>query len=227
MLHKSIITIFLFLIIGINAKASEAETRNLAEFTSISIFGNLNVRLVKSDSTYVILKGNKDFFSSVTSNVSDDKLSLKFTKTGGENTIDAIVYYKDLKEIIGKAGANIASSSVIDGPNLKLKLAQGSQAVLELSTINTEIRLVQASKLTLKGRSISLSIACNSGASVRGLDMKSDKTTIKAVTGGVVVINLEGDVNLSALSGAVIVYSGNPKTISQKVSTGGKINKEN
>ncbi len=227
MLHKSIIAILMFVLIGINVKASEAEVRNLANFSSISIFGNLNVRLVKGDSTYVVLKGEKDFFSAVTTEVSKNKLSIKFTKTGDDKTIDAIIYYKSINEVVGKAGANIVANNVLDSPKFNLKLAQGSEAILEFSSSNVDIKVTQASELKIKGRSINLNIICNSGANVQALEMKSDKTIVKAVTGGVVAIKLEGDVTLTAHTGAVIAYSGTPKTISQKVSTGGKINKAN
>lgn len=227
MLYKSIIAVLMFVLISTGIKASESEVRNLADFNSINLFGNLNVRLVKSDSTYVILKGEKDYFSSVTTEVSKNQLSIKFTKTGDDKTIDAVIYYKNIKEIIGKAGSNITSNEVLDNPEFNFRLAQGSEAVLEFSSSKLDIKVIQGSELILKGRSIDLNIICNSGANIKALNMKSDKTTVKATTAGVVAIKLEGSVDLSAYTGAIIGYSGTPKTISQKVSTGGKINKVN
>ena len=57
-MRKILGILVILVLIGLQSKADGAEVRNLQSFSSVYIMGNLSVRLVKSDSTYAVIKGD-------------------------------------------------------------------------------------------------------------------------------------------------------------------------
>jgi len=212
-----------FLIIGIQAKADSAETRYLTDFNSVYVFGNLTVRLVKSDSTYAVLKGDSAYLGKITTKVKDNQLIVKFNKIGSEKTMDAIIFYKSIDEIIAKAGATIVANQALEADNFSLKLSQGSDGNIEVICNNLNVRVAQGSDLIIRGKVSELEIASNSRAVFSGYNLKAENASLKAVTGGSITISVSGNVDATAHTSGTIYYKGVPKSISQNVSTGGEI----
>jgi len=212
-----------FLIIGIQTKADSAETRYFTDFNSVYVFGNLNVRLVKSDSTYAILKGDSSYLGKITTKVKDKQLIVKFNKMGSSKTVDVIIFYKNINEIIGKAGVMIVANQPIDAQNLKINLSNGSDADLEINTNNLDSRINQASTLNIKGSVEQLKLSSTTGATFNGKKLNVKDANLKVATGGDITIMLSGNVEATAHTGGNINYFGTPISISQSTSTGGEI----
>jgi len=215
--------LIVFLIIVIQTKADSAETRYFTDFNSIYIFGNMTVRLVKSDSTYAVLKGDSAYLGKISTKVKDKQLIVKFNKMGSSKTVDVIVFYKSIDEIIAKAGATVVANQAIEADDFYLKLSQGSDANIEVFCEKMNIRVTQGSDLNIKGKVTELNVASNSGAMFLGYKLKAINATLKAVTGGDINITVSGNVDATAHTSGTIYYKGVPKTISQDVSTGGEI----
>ncbi len=226
MLKKISANFILFLLISLTTLADGSEVRYLKDFNSLYIVGNINVRLVKSDSNYIVLKGAEEVFGKVSSEVKRGELNVKYLKVGEENTITIVLFYKNIDEIVAKAGVTIVANQVMDSPNFKLKLSKGAEAILEVSNKTFKVEVLQGSEFKVSGRTIELSVKSSAGSNYNGYGLVSDKTNLSAVTGGIINAKLDGDVVVSAHTGGAIYYKGSPKTISQKVSTGGVIKKK-
>ncbi|OYT10925.1 MAG: hypothetical protein B6I18_06455 [Bacteroidetes bacterium 4572_112] len=212
-----------FVIIGIQTKADSAETRYFTDFNSVYVFGNLTVRLVKSDSTYAVLKGDSAYLGKISTKVKDNQLIVKFNKMGSSKTMDVIVFYKSIDEIIAKAGATVVANQAFNVDEFYLKLSQGSDADLEIFSKSMKIRIAQGSDFKVKGSVENVEVVSNSGAGFYGYNLKASNANLKVATGGMINISLSGDVEASAHTRGTIFYKGVPKSISQSVSTGGEI----
>ncbi|MCK5846936.1 MAG: DUF2807 domain-containing protein [Bacteroidales bacterium] len=221
---RKIIGIIIAVVLSVTiAKADSAETRYLTDFNSVYLFGNMTVRLVKSDSTYVVLKGDSAAFSKVSTKIKSEELTVKFTKMGNEKTITVVVFYKNIDKIIGKAGVTVVANTSINTDKFEIKLTQGSDAILELNIDNLDVKVNQGSTITLKGKVQNLGLVSNTGAYFYGKKLNVVNANLKAATGGQIRIKLSGDVEASASTSGDIYYWGTPKTISQSASSGGEI----
>ena len=211
------------LIIGIQAKADNAETRYFTDFNSVYVFGNLSVRLVKSDSTYAVIKGDSAYLGKISTKVKDNQLIVKFNKMGSAKTMTVVIFYKSINEIIAKAGATVVANQVFEVDNFYLKLSQGSDAVIEVICNSMNVKVAQGSDLNIKGKVTDLNVVSNSGAMFLGYNLKVINANMKADTGGGINVSVSGDLDATAHTKGIIFYKGVPKSISQDVSTGGEI----
>ncbi|RLD46791.1 MAG: hypothetical protein DRI86_02265 [Bacteroidetes bacterium] len=221
---RKIISFFIVFVMFITiAKAESFEVRNFTNFSSVYLFGNLSVRLVKSDSTYAVIKGDSAAFSKVTTKINNEELIVKYNKIGSSKTITIVIFYKTINEIIGKAGVTIVANQAMESQDLKINLSNGSEADLEINTTNMKSRVNQGSILNIKGSVEQLELSSTTGAVFNGKKLNVKNANLRVATGGDITLTLSGDVEATAHTGGSISYFGTPKSISQSTSTGGEV----
>jgi len=222
-MRKILGILVVFVLIGLQSKADGAEVRNLQGFSSVYIMGNLSVRLVKSDSTYAVIKGDSVYLGKVSTVVKNDELTLRFNKIGSSKTMTVVVFYKSINEITAKAGCTVVANQAIEANKIKIKLGQGSDAELEIKAHKLEVKITQGSDFRIKGNVDQLAVVSTSGSLFLGYNLMAVDANLKAVTGATINVSISGNLSAVAHTSGDVIYKGTPKTISQDVSTGGLI----
>lgn len=223
----SIIFILNLLIFSSVFGLKSTERRNVEDYHSIKIFGNIRVQLQKSDSTYMILESEVIPLSKVSTSVEKGELKIELLNSlKEEKEVFIKVYYKQIDEIVAKASANVFKTDLITSKFLTVKLLQGAMAHLDVVTENLTVSCGQGGEAFIYGKTNVFTADINSGGKINAYKLEANNVEASATAGGYIQVHPIVSLNAKATAKGIVYYVGEVKTINQKVSLGGEIIKE-
>lgn len=212
------------LLVGSATMAQERIEKNLGDFSEVKTYRGLQVEMIKSESSKLIIEGNKS--SSVTfKNVNGVlKLSLKIENTFSSDDVMVYLHYSDAIKIVdANEGSNIYSDEVIQQEKIEVKAQEGARIKLKLDVKKVEVVSATGAYINLKGSCEDLQVKVNTGGIYKGIDLKAQSTKANAATGGNAEVYAEKSIDANASTAGTIKIHGNPEQVTRKESTGGNI----
>jgi len=212
-----------FLLVLLTTKCLFAQERNVGDFTKVTAFDQIDVKLVLSDEYKVSLNGSGSDQVELINKNGELKIRMPLTKMLSGDAISATVYYTQLNAVEANEGSRIACETPISSEDFDIITKEGSIVELNLDVKNLLVKMNDGSKVSLEGKADSQDVLLNSGSVYKAEKLQTSSTIITANTGA------EGSVRVSDLAdakcragGKVYIY-GNPKRINKKIIAGGKI----
>lgn len=203
---------------------SAQETRNLDDFQSVYVWGNVDLELIKSNSNkLVISEVNTGTFNT---EVKKGVLHLNYNGVGEDTKVKAQLYYKELIGIIAKAAVILTSTKTLMFDSVSIRLSKGARGNLKIDAKKFDIVVLQGSRLEIQGKGKEGRIYCNAGGACHAKEFKIDNAEVRTVTGGEANVYVYGNLVASTHTGGRIFYFTEPKKISAKAVTGGVIRYE-
>lgn len=220
------ILILLFLATSLTAFANHRITiLQVDPFDEISVSGNVNVYLESGNEESVEIS-EKDH--KITVEVSNGVLKikrknpLKIKEYQGE-PVDIKVTYRKLRRVRGAAGSTISNSEAITGDQLKLDFHSGAQGRILVDVDDLDLTVSEGAQLKVKGKTISQTANVSTGAVLSAHRLDSDRTYVKANTGGNANVVANELLEAKASTGGNIDYEGNPEKVKIKDTLGGNV----
>lgn len=218
----------LFLVVLISTLSLAQVTRNVGDFTKISVFDKIQVALIQSDENKVVLDGVNAAEVEVVNKNGLLKLRLPLVKFLSGQQIEAKIYYTELTSIMVAEGSKVISNSVIKSSDLTLESKEGSKITLDLDVENLNIKAYTGSELNLSGNSQNMDALINTGADLKAKDLTVKHAIVNVNTGGIASVTAIDYLSVKVVAGGSVFVYGNPAKLSQSVTAGGSIiiNKE-
>jgi len=228
---KNLRCTILFSLSVIFAVATQAQTRAVGDFNSVSVGGSIELKLVKSESPslkYQMLKGDED---NLITKVKDGQLKIKIKNNWGFGDKSArakvIVYYTDLSAISASAGSRVVAEEIIVANKLEVSCSSGSSLELEVDTKKLRLHASSGGSANVQGTTGTLSIGASSGGSVSAGNLIAEKVEAEASSGGSVSCHATEEITASSSSGGSIDYSGNPSNTDISKNVSGSVSRSN
>lgn len=218
----------LFLVLLTSTLSLAQVTRNVGDFTKISVFDKIQVALIQSDENKVVLDGVNAAEVEVVNKNGLLKLRLPLVKFLSGQQIEAKIYYTELTSIMVAEGSKVISNSVIKSSDLTLESKEGSKITLDLDVENLNIKAYTGSELNLSGNSQNMDALINTGADLKAKDLTVKHAIVNVNTGGIASVTAIDYLSVKVVAGGSVFVYGNPAKLSQSVTAGGSIiiNKE-
>jgi hypothetical protein len=191
------------------------QTINLPTFTSLSTGGNVQVTLIKSNTTkaeYTILKGSE---SDLLIEVVDNELKVKTkSKWNGSSTKAKVdVYYSTLSRVNCAAGSSVYSADVLNNDALSINMSSGASCNLKVENETLAVKSSSGASIELSGNTQNVSYSASSGSSINAVMLKANLAEADVSSGANIKLyaikKLKGD----ASSGGSIKYKGKPESV--------------
>jgi hypothetical protein len=191
------------------------QTINLPTFTSLSTGGNVQVTLIKSNTTkaeYTILKGSE---SDLLIEVVDNELKVKTkSKWNGSSTKAKVdVYYSTLSSVNCAAGSSVYSADVLNNDALSINMSSGASCNLKVENETLAVKSSSGASIELSGNTQNVSYSASSGSSINAAMLKANLAEADVSSGANIKLyaikKLKGD----ASSGGSIKYKGKPESV--------------
>ncbi len=191
------------------------QTINLPPFTSLSTGGNVQVTLIKSNTTkaeYTILKGSE---SDLLIEVVDNELKVKTkSKWNGSSTKAKVdVYYSTLSSVNCAAGSSVYSADVLNKDALSINTSSGASCNLKVENETLAVKSSSGASIELSGNTQNVSYSASSGSSINAAMLKANIAEADVSSGANIKLyaikKLKGD----ASSGGSIKYKGKPESV--------------
>lgn len=196
---------------------------NIGDFDEVKTYNGLSVTLYPSEEQRVEIYGD-DSKQVIIKNVDGTlKILAKLGKKVWEEDLDIKVYYKKLNTIDANEGSSIKSNAVFKQDALTVKVQEGATIRLQVALNDLDIKTISGGTISLEGEAKNQDIIANTGGMYEGFKLYTETTTVKAVSGAEIDINVSNRVKATASLGGLIYIKGKPKNVKNKASLGGEI----
>ena len=204
-------------------------TRQLSEFTSMSVSGSIKVEIKAGAVASLIVEADDNIMPHVITNVSDKNLSIKLKGINNlrNATVRIFLVVPTLNKISTSASAEVRSAEAItNSDKISFTASSGSLINVNVGAPSISAGASSGADIILSGRTKNLSAESSSGSSVNLFGLKSENATASASSGADIDIFASIGLNASASSGAKVIYKGGATSVVKNVSSGGSVNPE-
>jgi len=200
------------------------ETRDLDEFSKISVSRGMNVYITQGTSTKVTVKADENLLKVIDTYVDDETLKVTCTKMIKNATSNKVyVTVPDIKYIKSTSGSNIFSEDSLKTGNLEIKSTAGSNIRLSIEAGELIISAAAGSNIFLNGMAKSVVVKASSGSNIKAGDLQTENCDAKVSSGANIWIKVQNGLTAKASSGGNLFYSGEPNPLNITKSSGGNI----
>lgn len=207
----------------INQVALSQRTEKLGAFNKISAFDQIDVWLIPSTESKIILAGEGADEVEIINKNGELKLRMPLTKLLKGDNVSATVYYQNIDAVEANEGSRIASDAIIKATSLNVNAKEGAEIQLLTEVTSLMVKAVNGASVTIDGKATNQDIILNSGAMYFGSKLATSITTITVNAGGDADVNASELVDAKVRAGGLITIFGKPKQIHQKIIAGGRI----
>lgn len=219
---KTFLTIALLVVTSILTAQSPKEQR-VGDFNEVKVYDLIVVNLIKGDSPKVEITGDDIEDVVVVNKGGKLKIRMKTDKSfNGERTFVS-VYYTKLDVIDGNEGAYITSNELIEQSQIELRAQEGAHLKIGLDVDQVSIRAVSGGIVETRGKAISQDITLNTGGVYEGRSFETKNTSVNIKAAGEADVFASKTVNARVTAGGDINIYGNPESVKEKTTLGGRI----
>ena len=197
--------------------------KNPGDFNKVSSYDQIDVLLIASNETKVLLSGKDSEEVEVINNNGELKIRMPLKKAFKGDAVSATVYYKKIDAVEANEGSRISSQDVIKGGGFSVYALAGSEIKLKLDVDKVDVQGVAGSKINLEGKAKTQDVDINSGSILYADKLITEQTTITVTAGGRADINATALVDAKVRAGGKVMIYGKPLKIHKKTVAGGKI----
>lgn len=219
---KSLVPIIL-LFISLNLSAQNPLHKNVGDFNEVKVYDLIEVNLVKSDESGVVITGDDVEFVEVINKNNTLKIRMKFDKTFNGTKTFVAVHYTNLKTIDGNEGSFITSNELIEQDYIELKAQEGARLKIGLDVNKVDVKAVSGGIIETRGKGNSQNISLNTGGIYDGKSFETMTTDVSIKAAGEAEVNASETVNAKIRAGGDIYIYGHPKTVNENTALGGRV----
>lgn len=216
--------VFALMFISAIGMAQEKVTMNLGDFHVLKTYRGLQVELIKSDDSKLIIEGNRSSEVTVKNKNGTLKISMSIAHTFSADDVMVYLYYQnDIDVIDANEGSHIFSDEIFKQDKLTAKAQEAGRIKIEIDTDQLDVNVISGGQVTLKGSSKNQNIKSNTGGIYKGERLDTENTKVSSYTGGSASVKASKLVDANASTGGTISISGEPSEVNKKESLGGYI----
>ncbi len=222
---KTIITAFILSALHIfSSTAQESLTRNLDEFYSLEVIGNIRMEIYPSDQSRADIILENTTPDKIITDISNFALSIRLrTDTPKDARVTVKLYFKDLHKISVSANAYIVSDTPLTGKDVEFIAKSGGRIDLELALESLDASVTQGGAISFTGSVRKQIVNVSTGGTYSAYELQASDTYVKAASGGTAKVTAEKIIDATANFKGFIGYKGNPASTYIKTNLGGEI----
>ncbi|WP_272151010.1 head GIN domain-containing protein [Tenacibaculum aiptasiae] len=206
------------------ASAQTTIDKKLGDFTTVKVYNGIDVKLVKSDESKIVITGEKAEKVKIKTSGNTLKISLRFPETTADGKVKATLYYSTtLKTIDANEGAIITSNG-IEQSQVEIKAQEGAFINMVVKVKHLKVKSSSGAVIRLSGTSKNQTVDADLGGMYHGYKLEvTDMTMVRAGSGSKVEVQSGETLDAKVSFGGSIFYKGTPEVFKDKKVIGGVI----
>ena len=198
-------------------------SRNVGEFSSLKVYGKIDVVLVPSSESKVESTASDSEIETINKN-GELRIRMTPSKILQGDKVAVTVFYENLNDIQANLSSTVSSPETAKAKMLRLSSNEGSKIVLNVNTGKLNIKTNSGGEINVTGRADYQDIIVNSGGKYHGQSLESESATVTANAGGIAEVFATETVDATTRAGGIIDVYGDPADRKYKNVIGGKVN---
>jgi len=188
-----------------------SESRNVGEFSRVSISGGYKVVLKQDSSFSIKITGDDNLMKYIKTNLEGDKLRIYNKKNfcnAGQIVVNVGV--KNLEQIKASGAVEVESDGKLVTKDLNIDLSGATKVTLDLNAANVTTSGSGATELNLKGQATSHNIDISGVGHVYALDFVVGTCEIESSGAGHCEVNAINNLSVHSSGASEVKYRGHP-----------------
>ena len=198
-------------------------SRNVGEFSSLKVYGKIDVVLVPSSESKVESTASDSEIETINKN-GELRIRMTPSKILQGDKVAVTVFYENLNDIQANLSSTVSSPETTKAKMLRLSSNEGSKIALNVDTGKLNIKTNSGGEINVTGRADYQDIIVNSGGKYHGESLESKSATVTANAGGIAEVFATESVDATTRAGGIIDVYGDPVDRKYKNVIGGKVN---
>ena len=214
--------LFAFVLVGQLVLAQDV-TKNLVDFTALSVFDQINVTLVKSNENKIVVTGSRANDVEIVTKNNELKVRMKLTKLLKGEDVSATIYYKTINRVDVSEGSYVGSADTFKSGEFSVSAKEGANVKLALDVQKLTSKAHSGGEIELSGKAANNDVTITSGGKLKAKNLATKQTNVTINAGGEADITASDLVDAKTRAGGTIDIYGKPKTVNKKTTAGGTI----
>ena len=202
----------------------EIRSEGSLDFSKADLSGNLTVKMIRSDTARIAIKLQDAEINRLNWGVKDGLLTVRL-KPGmnSKGSADVTLYYDSLSSV-KVSGANVSVAGVLSAVMLDIDLSAGATFGAELATKDTYMKVAGNSVANVTGTTKYFTLVAGARSKVDCRALTAEDVRVEAGSAAEVYVNVTERLQMTADTGAAIVYKGSPEILRSSSKMLGTIN---
>ena len=239
-LTKLIVTAFIVLLFSsckydINLGNRETGNGNITtqtrlvnnDFQKIDVSSGIEVVIEQTENKSILVEADENLQKIISTTVENGTLIIK-TKKGytATQTPKVIVKTPSISVISASSGSNISSANTLITNDIKVEADSGSEIKINVEADAISLTTESGSTIIASGKALKLETDSSSGSQINAEQLMANDVLSESSSGSTTTVSPILTLTANASSGSSISYTGTPKKVESKSSSGGSIGKE-
>ncbi len=203
---------------------TRAENTN---FEKIEVSSGIEVAIEQNDTKSITVEADDNLLQFISTKVENGILIIQ-SKEGYNSTHTPKVTVKMpvISGLNSSGGSKISSLNTLITTNIKVESSSGSEIDIAVEADVISIESSSGSSIKARGKALKLETVTASGSEIDAEQLMANEVISQSSSGSTTTVSPILILKADAASGSSINYRGSPKTLEEKTSSGGSINKE-
>lgn len=208
-----------------------AEKRNVSGYHAIEVGGGIDLYLSQGGESVAVSASEIKYRDRIKTEVKNGVLKIWYEYLSnmnldrGNRKMKAYVSFKDLDNLEGSGGSDIAVEGSIKGSKLSLNVSGGSDFEGKVEVNDLKVDASGGSDVKISGSAKSLDIDASGGSDFKGYELATDVCNLQASGGSDVYITVNKELSAETSGGSDVFYKGNGTVREMKSSGSSSIKK--
>ena len=215
------IILFIFLLVS-NILLAQI-SRSLGDFSKVTAFDKISVKLVSSNENRIEIKGNLASEVQIITKNKELKIRMPLEHLMKGDDVNVILYFKKLEAIEANEGSSISCDSNLKALDFNLIAKESADINVAIDAQRVTLKSSNGAVITLSGKAQNLEAMVSSGGILEAQKLETNQTVISVNAGGNADVFATDLVDAKVRAGGNITIFGNPKQVNQKTVIAGNI----
>lgn len=192
------------------------ETRKVDDFDKVSVGGSFDVILVAGKEGKVTLKGEENILRYVITEVSGDKLKIKFknnTNIRMTKKLTVTVPFEDIEGVSLGGSGNVIVKKTIEANSASFAIGGSGNIVADVESNTTKVSIGGSGDVKLSGKTDNLKCSIAGSGSIKAYDLETEDLKASIAGSGSVKTTVNKKIKASVVGSGSIYYKGKPTHI--------------
>lgn len=204
------------------------ETRQVNNFSGISVGGDFDVEVKIGPSTEVKVEADDNIMKYIETHVSGSTLKIRTEELHNYSDVHMKVYITtpSLTRVSASASARVEVLDLLKSSDrLTFNASSSGNITADIDAPEVEADASSGASVNLTGKTRSYSAQASSGAEIRSYDLLSETTKVQVSSGASARVHASINLNAQASSGGSVTYHG-AATVNKAESSGGSVSRK-
>lgn len=203
-----------------------SETRDVAEFNSISVGGNANLYITQGPVQSLRIEAEDNILRIIKTKVNGRTLEIENKRCiRNHKPINIYATIPDVKRLEIMGSGKIIGETKITANKLDINISGSGKANLEVDAEIVRTRISGSGDMSFSGQTSDFEVTVSGSGNITARNLQTNNTSVTVSGSGDCIVSVQNELDVTISGSGRVEYYGNPLKVNSNISGSGKLKK--